>query len=73
MKKDRYDFVCQAAEGGRDAFVKHPDSGEEGLVDSCYSAKGHILVRTSSGENRCWDYRECEELVRSKNRWPSLT
>ncbi len=68
MKKERFDFVCQEAEAGSDAFVKHGSSTEEGVVLSC--STDHMVVRTSEGKDRCWDYRECEELSRSKEEWP---
>lgn len=68
MKKERFDFVCQDAEGGVDAFVTHPSSREEGRVLSC--SMDHMTVETSKGQKRCWDYRECEELSRRKEEWP---
>lgn len=68
MKKERFDFVCQDAEAGIDAFVQHPSSMEEGRVISC--SMSHLLVETSAGANRCWDFSECEELSRSKEEWP---
>ncbi len=68
MKKERFTFVCSEAEEGRDAFVNHSSSSEEGRVMSC--STDHIVVKTSEGSNRCWDYRECEELSRSKEEFP---
>ncbi len=68
MKKERFDFVCQDAEAGMDAFVKHPSSDEEGRVKSC--GKDHMIVETSDGQERCWDFHECEELTRRKEEWP---
>lgn len=68
MKKDRFDFVCAESESGRDAFVTHPLSGEDGRVTNC--AADHLLVETVPGEKRCWDFHECEEISRSKDDWP---
>ena len=68
MKKDRFTFVCAESESGRDAFVAHPQSGEEGRVVSC--SVDHLVVKTTPGEDRCWDFRECEEMSRSKEEWP---
>jgi len=68
MKKDRFEFVCQDAEAGIDAFVQHPSTTEEGRVLSC--SMSHLLVETNSGIKRCWDFSECDELSRSKEKWP---
>ena len=68
MRKERFDFVCSEAEEGRDAFVTHPGSSEEGRVESC--SMDHVTVQTSSGTMRCWDYAECEEIARGKGEWP---
>ena len=68
MKKERFDFVCQDTEAGTDAFVRHSSSDEEGRVLNC--SIDHLVVETSEGTKRCWDFRECEELSRSKEEWP---
>ncbi|ALC16236.1 hypothetical protein DSOUD_1457 [Desulfuromonas soudanensis] len=68
MKKERFAFVCQEAEAGNDAFVKHESSLEEGLVRSC--SKDQVVVHTAEGKDRRWAYSECEELSRSKEEWP---
>ena len=68
MNKERFTFVCSEAEAGRDAFVANPASEEEGYVRSC--SLEHLLVKTSEGKDRCWDFRSCEELSRSKEEWP---
>ena len=68
MKKDRFDFVCMEAEQGRDIFVRHPESGEEGRVVSC--SGDQVNAENTSGEQRTWDYRELEELTRDKAEWP---
>ena len=57
MNRDRYKFICLEAEAGRDAFVVHPASLEEGLVSSCVSPSEHLIVRTADGKKRCWDSR----------------
>jgi len=68
MKRERFDFVCQDTVSGVDAFVRHPSTSEEGRVLSC--STGHMVVETSDGNKRCWDYRECEEVRRSGEEWP---
>ena len=68
MEKERYDYVCIQTEQGRDAFVKHPESGEEGRVLNCSDEK--VEVETVSGQKRTWNYREVEEIARSKEEWP---
>lgn len=68
MEKERYDYVCIQTEQGRDAFVRHPDSGEEGRVLNCGDDK--VEVETTAGQKRSWDYRDVEEIVRSKEEWP---
>ncbi len=70
MKRDRYSYLCQEAEAGRDAFVIHPATQEEGLVDRCILKSDHLLVKTANGPTRCWDYHECEELSRMNREWP---
>jgi hypothetical protein len=68
MDKDRFEYVCIQTEQGRDMFVRHPASGEEGRVQSC--SKEHVVVATTAGEQRTWDYREVAEITRDKNEWP---
>jgi len=67
MNKERFTFVCNEANGGRDAFVVHA-SQEEGRVQSCSSS--HMVVETSSGARRCWDFGEVEELMRDREEFP---
>jgi hypothetical protein len=67
MNKDRYDYVCMEAEAGRDAFVSHPASREEGIVTQCVTDTRHLVVKTPTGERRCWDFHECEELRHKKS------
>jgi len=68
MDKERYDYVCIQTEQGRDAFVRHPASGEEGRVLSCSGQR--VVVKTTAGEERTWDFREIEEIARSGEEWP---
>jgi hypothetical protein len=68
MERKRFDFVCMESEAGRDALVTHSTSKEHGLVDRC--AGEHLLVKTPTGEARCWDFRDCEELYRSNEEFP---
>ncbi|OHB33194.1 MAG: hypothetical protein A2X84_02230 [Desulfuromonadaceae bacterium GWC2_58_13] len=66
MIKDRFLHHCLQAEAGRDAFVAHPSSNEEGRVIECNLNSGHLVVQTPENEKRCWDYHECEDLDRPK-------
>jgi len=68
MNRNTYNHLCSEAQSGRDTFVRHPDSHEEGMVTSCISQSQHLVVKTSQGETRCWDYNECEELIDLKSR-----
>ena len=67
MKKERFEFLCLEAEAGRDAFVRHPRSDHEGLVASCIMPTGHMVVKTTDNQTRCWKFGECEELTHSKS------
>lgn len=67
MRKERYEHLCSEAEAGRDAFVRHSQSSEEGLVTSCILQSNHVVVRTNDGQTRCWDYHECEDLRHAKS------
>jgi len=68
MERERFDFVCQETMAGRDAFVTHHTSGEEGRV---VDFKADVLVvETVNGKKRKWEYDECEEISRGKNEWP---
>jgi hypothetical protein len=68
MNKDRFTFVCNEAEQGRDAFVTHPATDEEGRVLNC--SIDHVVVETGDGNQRCWDFRNVGELSRDKNEFP---
>lgn len=68
MNQDRFRFVCNEAEQGRDAFVSHAKSDEQGRVTSC--AMTQVMVETSSGAQRCWDYSEVREMEREKDAFP---
>lgn len=67
MDRDRFEHLCQEVEAGRDAFVSHPDSKEQGIVTSCIRQTDHIMVETAQGNKRCWDYHECADLDRPKS------
>ncbi|BCA78253.1 hypothetical protein [Desulfuromonas sp. AOP6] len=67
MKKEEFLHHCLEAEAGRDTFVTHPPSKEEGRVVECNVEKGHLIVQTADDHRRCWDYRECEDLSHSKS------
>jgi len=62
MERDTFIHLCMESEAGRDAFVVHPSSREEGLVTGCSMTSDHLVVRTAEGRSRCWDYRACDEL-----------
>ncbi len=66
MRKDRFEFLCMEAESGRDAFVRHPDSSEEGMVTGCDLRSGWMLVQTQGRQTRRWDFNECDDLKRPK-------
>ena len=68
MEKERFTYVCTQTEQGRDAFVRHPASGEEGRVLAC--ANERLTVETAEGDKRTWDYREVLEISRGKTEWP---
>jgi hypothetical protein len=70
MKKDTYLYLCQESEAGRDAFVLHPDTNEEGRVTSCVLNTDHVIVSAPDGSNHCWDFHECEEMPRMHEQWP---
>lgn len=62
MNRDTFLHICLETEAGRDAFVTHPSSREEGLVTTCSLSGERMVVRTAEGHSRCWDYHHCEEL-----------
>ena len=68
MNKNTYEHLCSEARSGRDAFVRHPESNEEGIVTNCILQSNHLVVKTSHGETRCWDFGECEETIDLKSR-----
>lgn len=67
MRKDRFTYLCMEAEAGRDAFVRHPDSNEEGLVTSCDLNAGRMMVQTPENQLRYWDFNECDDLRHPKS------
>ena len=68
MNQKIYEHICSEAKSGRDAFVRHPESNEEGLVTNCILQSGHVVVKTSRGKTRCWNFSDCEELIDLKSR-----
>lgn len=68
MNKERFDYLRVQSEQGRDVFVKNPQTDEEGLVTGCTG--DNVVVQNTKGEERHWDYRQLEELTRSKHEWP---
>lgn len=68
MKKDRFTFVCNETEEGRDSFVIHQAAKEEGRVLEC--SLEHVIVETADGGKRCWDYQDVDEVSRSREEWP---
>ncbi len=66
MRRNEFSHLCSEAEAGRDAFVRHSGSHEEGMVTSCIMKSNHLVVKTPQGESRCWDFNECEELSHRK-------
>jgi len=67
MKKDRFKFLCMETEAGRDAFVQHSSSNEEGLVRGCDLRGGMMLVQTADDRPRRWEFDECDDLPRPKS------
>ncbi len=69
MEKDRYLYMCDKAEEGReDIFVNHPATSEGGMVLTC--DLDQLVVKTSEGKERHWDYRECEETLSRREIFP---
>lgn len=68
MNEERLIYICTQAKQGRDMFVRHPESGEEGRVLSCSGEQ--IEVENTEGIKRTWNYRETEQITRSKEEWP---
>jgi len=66
MKRNEFKHLCSEADAGRDAFVRHSASNEEGLVTGCVLKSNHMVVKTAGGDTRCWDFNECEELSHRK-------
>lgn len=66
MQRNRYEYLCSETQSGRDAFVRHPDSNEEGMITKCVMKTDHVVVTTTQGHKRCWDFHECEDLTRPK-------
>lgn len=67
MQRNRFEYLCSEAQSGRDAFVRHPDTNEEGLVTKCILKTDHMVVETAQGQTRCWDFHECNDLTHTKS------
>jgi len=67
MNRSRFEHLCSEAQAGRDAFVRHPKSNEEGMVTKCDLKSDHVVVQTPQNETRCWDYHECRDLAHPKS------
>ena len=70
MDKEKFEHMCQNSEAGLDAFVTNSSSNEDGQVLECSREHEHLVVRTAEGEKRCWNYKECEVVQRSKEEFP---
>ncbi len=68
MEKDRFEYVRVQTEQGRDIFVRHVPSNEEGQVLSC--AGDLATIKNTAGQEQTWHYSDIEEITRSKNEWP---
>lgn len=63
MNKGRFEYLCQESEAGRETLVTHPSSHEEGIVISCIKLTDTMVVRTTDGFSRSWDFHDCEDLT----------
>lgn len=69
MNRDRFEYICNKSEEGReDIFVNNPSVGEGGEVLDC--REEGFLVRTAEGQERRWDFRDCEETLSRRNIFP---
>ena len=69
MQKDRFEYLCDKSKEGReDVFVNHPSTGEGGEVIGFET--DFLKVRTAEGEEKKWDYRECEETLSRRDIFP---
>lgn len=66
MKKDRFEHLCREVEAGRDAFLRHSASQEEGMILGCDLREGNVVVRTQENRARNWSFSECEDIQRPK-------
>lgn len=69
MDKERYSYICNKMEEGReDVFVNHPATQEGGEVIECTGEQ--MVVRTAEGKECRWDYHECEETLSRREIFP---
>ena len=66
MHKDRFVYLCRQTEAGRDAFVRHSGSHEEGMITGCDLHSGMMLVQTPEKQTRRWGFEECQDLEHRK-------
>lgn len=62
MQKNRYISLCQRADTGAHMMVSHPDSHEDGTIVSCIPLTDTVVVRTTDGFSRSWDFHDCDDL-----------
>ncbi len=62
MEKNRYFTLCQRAEEGDRMMVSHPASHEDGKIISCIPLTDTVIVRTTDGYSRSWDFHDCDDL-----------
>jgi len=67
MKRSRFQYLCQEAEAGRDAFVRHGSSHEDGIIMRCDLVHEYAFVKTAKNEERSWFRSECEDIPRAKS------
>jgi hypothetical protein len=71
MKEDRFRYLCnKSEEGHEDVFVNHPDTQEGGEVIACDPDQETLIVRTSDGQEKSWDFRKCEETLSRREIFP---
>ena len=69
MEKSIFLHLCDDAEAGReDVFVQRLDAAEGGMADHCEGDE--LIVLTSEGQKRRWDYRQCEETLSRRQIFP---
>ncbi len=67
MKRSRYEYLCHECDAGHDTLVAHPASREDAVVVSCIKLTDTMVVRTTDGYTRSWDFHDCEDLGRQSS------